>query len=73
MIHINNLSKRFGQKNILKDVNYRFPDSGIIALVGVNGAGKTTLLNILCNLDQPDAGSLNISKQKILAYLQNNT
>ena len=39
MIHINNLSKRFGLKNALKDVNYRFPDSGIIALVGVNGAG----------------------------------
>jgi len=69
MIHINNLSKRFGLKNVLKDVNYRFPDSGIIALVGVNGAGKTTLLNILCNLDHPDAGSLNMSKQKILAYL----
>ena len=54
MLILTNLSKNFHGKFVLKNINYNFPQSGLIALVGVNGAGKTTLLNILCNLDEPD-------------------
>ncbi|MEB3702374.1 ABC transporter ATP-binding protein [Candidatus Bealeia paramacronuclearis] len=58
MISLQNLSRRFGDRYVFKDVNYRFPEKARIALVGANGAGKTTLLNILCKLDDPDDGDV---------------
>ena len=69
MLILSNLSKNFHGRFVLKDINYNFPLTGRIALVGVNGAGKTTLLNILCNLDEPDAGSVTKPKSKLIGYL----
>lgn len=69
MLILNNLSKNFHGKFVLEKINYNFPQSGLIALVGVNGAGKTTLLNILCNLDEPDNGSVTQPKSKLIGYL----
>lgn len=69
MLHINNLSKSFNSRFVLKNVTYNFPSSGIIALIGVNGAGKSTLLNILCNLDEPDLGSVSKPKAARIGYL----
>lgn len=69
MLILNNLSKAFHGRFVLQNINYNFPGSGIVALVGVNGAGKTTLLNILCNLDEPDSGSVVTPKAKLIGYL----
>ncbi len=69
MLILTNLSKNFQGRFVLKDINYNFPQNGLIALVGVNGAGKTTLLNILCNLDEPDNGSVMQPKSKLICYL----
>ncbi len=69
MLCINGLSKSFGGKYILKNINYNFSSNGLIALVGVNGAGKTTLLNILCGLEEPDAGSVSKPKSIVIGYL----
>lgn len=69
MLSINNLSRNFAGRFVFEKINYNFPLSGIIALVGANGAGKTTLLNILCGLDTPDDGSVNKAKSKTLGYL----
>lgn len=69
MLSINSLSKTFGSRFVLRNVNYNFPQTGIIALVGVNGAGKTTLLNILCGLEEGDSGSIVKSKDYIIGYL----
>lgn len=69
MLILNNLSKNFHGRFVLKNVTYNFPSSGIVALVGVNGAGKTTLLNILCDLDELDSGNVTKAKSKIIGYL----
>ncbi len=69
MLSINNLSKSFGSRFVLKNISYNFPQSGIIALVGVNGAGKTTLLNILCGLEEGDSGGIMKSKGFVIGYL----
>ena len=47
MIYLQNLTRRFGSRVILNNLNYRFPEQGCLGLIGVNGAGKSTLLNIL--------------------------
>lgn len=55
-IHCCGLSKSFDGLCALRDVNLKFPSSGIVAIVGPNGAGKTTLLNIFTGFLRPDAG-----------------
>ena len=58
MIRISGLRKSFGERVILKDANFHFPQSERVALVGANGAGKTTLLNILTGLEEADDGTV---------------
>jgi ATP-binding cassette, subfamily F, member 3 len=69
MLILSDLSKNFHGRFVLKNINYNFPQTGLIALVGVNGAGKSTLLNILCNLDEPDNGVVSKPKSKLIGYL----
>lgn len=51
------LSKRYGRKTALDQVELRVPDGAVYVLVGVNGAGKSTLFKMLMNLERPDAGT----------------
>ena len=53
-LHVENLSKRYGDTVVLKDISYEFESGKIYGLLGRNGAGKTTFFNclnqdILCN------------------------
>ena len=49
MIEIKGLTKSFGNKIVLNDLNLTIPSHTIFGLVGINGAGKSTLLRILSN------------------------
>jgi ABC-2 type transport system ATP-binding protein len=60
MIHIRNLMKSFGEKEVLKDVNIDVADGEIFALLGPSGAGKTTIINILTQHIKPDDGEVTI-------------
>lgn len=54
------LSKRFGRRTALEQVDLRVPDGAVYLLVGVNGAGKSTLFKLLMNLERPDAGTAEV-------------
>ena len=69
MIYLQNLTRRFGSRVILNNLNYRFPEQGCLGLIGVNGAGKSTLLNILCGLDEPDDGAVIKPRNVVIGYL----
>lgn len=56
MIQIKNVSKAFGDKQVLKSVSFSVPGKCIYGLVGHNGAGKTTLMSIVSGLIRADAG-----------------
>ncbi|HIU74654.1 MAG TPA: ABC transporter ATP-binding protein [Candidatus Pelethocola excrementipullorum] len=58
-IVIQNLSKRYGKKQALKDVNLTIP-AGMFGLLGPNGAGKTTLMKTLATLLKKNQGSVHI-------------
>lgn len=51
MIEIKKLSKNFGNKSVLKDVNARFEPGNVYGIVGENGAGKTTLFRCIAGLE----------------------
>lgn len=52
MIEIIGLSKRFGSKQVLKEVNTSFAPGHVYGIVGENGAGKTTLFRCMAGLEQ---------------------
>ncbi len=59
MIEFVNVSKRYGGRTVLKNVNLRLPRYGLIAFHGPSGCGKTTLLNVLSYLIDFD-GDINL-------------
>ena len=54
------ISKRFGRKAVLEDVNLDLRPGEAVALVGENGAGKTTLLRICAGLLRADSGTVHV-------------
>lgn len=60
VIEIKNLVKRYGHKQVLKNLNFTVPKGEFVALLGPNGAGKTTLLRILSSLSKANYGSIQI-------------
>lgn len=65
MIKASNLSKRFGDNEILKSVSLEISKGELVAIIGPSGAGKTTLLQILGTLDYADSGELLIDDKTI--------
>lgn len=66
MIEIKNITKSFGQLQVLKGVNLIVNDKEIVSIVGASGAGKTTLLQIIGTLDKPDSGEILFDNNNIL-------
>lgn len=60
-VFIQNLQKRYGSVEAVKDISFRIEPGEIFGLLGPNGAGKTTTLRILCTLSKPDAGLVEVS------------
>ena len=58
MIEIKNITKIYGKTTIIKNANYKFPDTGLICLLGESGCGKTTLINLIAGLDKEYSGEI---------------
>lgn len=57
MLELKNVCKKY-DRDVLKKINLKFGNKGLICLVGESGSGKTTLLNIIGGLEQPDSGKV---------------
>lgn len=58
MIRIENLTKNFGNLQVLKGVSLNIKKGEVISIVGPSGAGKTTLLQLIGTLDKPSSGTI---------------
>lgn len=65
MLKINNLSKRFGDFQVLKNININAEISQIYGLVGSNGCGKTTLLKHIMNIYKHDEGIIEFNDLEV--------
>ena len=64
-----NISKSFGDVDVLKNVNFHIEERDKLAVVGVNGAGKTTLLRIILGEEEPDTGTVVRARDIRIGYL----
>ncbi len=55
-ISVRNLTKRFGDRTVVNDVNLSVQKGEIMGFLGPNGSGKTTTIRMMCGLLEPDAG-----------------
>lgn len=62
---VQNVSKRFGGVEALKDVNLKVERGSITGLIGPNGSGKSTLFNIITGFYKPDSGSVFFEGRRI--------
>jgi ATP-binding cassette ChvD family protein len=63
------LSKGFGDRVLIKDLDFALPPGGIVGIMGPNGVGKTTLFKMIVGAEAPDAGSLKIGETVQLSYV----
>ncbi len=72
LIKLTNVSKRYTDKEVIKDLSLELPEKGVFCLLGASGAGKTTLLRLIAGLETPDSGSITgIEGKKISMVFQN--
>jgi ABC-type multidrug transport system ATPase subunit len=64
VIRARKLSKRFGDKRVLENLDFDLPRGGFLVLTGPNGSGKSTLLRICAGLGAPTTGELEIDAQR---------
>jgi ABC-type multidrug transport system ATPase subunit len=64
VIRARRLEKRYGNKRVLRGIEFDLPDDGFLVVTGPNGSGKTTLLRICAGLAVPTAGELTASHER---------
>ena len=69
VIEADAVSKAFGDRLLVEEMNFKLPPGGIVGVIGPNGAGKTTLFRMITGQESPDHGSIHIGESVMLAYV----
>jgi len=68
VVTVQNLSKTYGPKEVLKNVNFTIDRGDRVAMVGQNGAGKSTLIRLLTGVEQPTSGTVQLGHNVLAEY-----
>ena len=69
VVQADGVSKGFGERLLVDNLNFSLPRGGIVGIIGPNGAGKSTLFKMIAGTEQPDAGSIKLGDTVQLAYV----
>ncbi|MBQ9494509.1 MAG: ATP-binding cassette domain-containing protein [Treponema sp.] len=72
MITVSDVSLKFSETPLFKDVNLKFIDGNCYGIIGANGAGKSTFLKVLSGEHERDSGTITLSQGQRMAVLQQN-
>ncbi len=65
MLHITDLHKKFGDKEVLRGLNLAVPEHSIFGFIGKNGSGKTTTMKTVLGLLKADSGEITVNGEKV--------
>ena len=65
LLEIKNLTKAFGQNEVLKGIDLKVNTGDVVSILGPSGSGKTTLLRCINFLEKPDGGTLSFDSKDI--------
>jgi simple sugar transport system ATP-binding protein len=68
LVEMVNISKSFGEVEVLRDINFQVSSNEIVGLVGDNGAGKSTLIKLITGVHQPDGGEIYFKGKRITLH-----
>ena len=69
VIEAQGVSKAFGDRLLIENLDFRLPPGGIVGVIGPNGAGKTTLFRMITGQEKPDSGTFRIGETVKLGYV----
>ena len=65
ILTLNNVSKKFGTKQVVKDLSFEVLQNKVFGFIGKNGAGKTTTMKMILGLIKPDEGEILVNGEKV--------
>jgi ATP-binding cassette ChvD family protein len=72
VIESKKLTKGYGDRVLIDNLDFRLPAGGIVGVIGPNGAGKTTLFRMMVGEEKPDGGELRVGPTVELGYVDQN-
>ena len=66
MIKVNHLSKKFGNLEVLKDINLNINEGEVVCIIGPSGSGKSTFLRCINQLERPTGGTVQYEGKNLL-------
>ncbi|MFS4580684.1 energy-dependent translational throttle protein EttA [Phaeobacter sp. C3_T13_0] len=69
VIEVEDISKHYGDKQLVENLSFDLPPGGIVGVIGPNGAGKSTLFRMLTGQEQPDTGTVSYGDTVKLSYV----
>lgn len=70
MVVVENVSKSFGERHVLREINLTVYPHDILAVIGPSGCGKSTLLRIISGLEEPDSGRVTLADENLTLVFQ---
>jgi energy-dependent translational throttle protein EttA len=67
-----NVTKGFGDRILMENMEFSLPPGGIVGIIGPNGAGKTTLFKMIIGTEKPNSGDLVVGETVQLSYVDQN-
>lgn len=68
VLEIASVTKKYGDRAVIKDLSFTVPPGGIVGVIGPNGAGKTTLLRLIVGLEEATAGKVDVGPTVSVIY-----
>ena len=70
MIKISHLSKKFGNLEVLKDINLDIEEGEVVCIIGPSGSGKSTFLRCINQLESPSGGIVEYEGKNLVWYFR---
>ena len=70
VIEAHHVTKSYGDRELMEDMNFTIPPNAIVGIIGPNGAGKTTLFRMITGEEKPDEGQIIVGDSVKLTYVE---